>query len=177
VETNFIRERVSSRGLIRPLESESELPALQLEEIHVGAIHEHSLERYREGKAKYEDEFSSTLKRIKKERTRSLELANKGGKKPVGHLESRANSYPLDASTVGGVGATAGPFWNLSWPLDESETPPPSSIASRRNTRESVELAVIADHKPEKTTGGDSTWQHLVESLRGHDVLSDLFTE
>ena len=169
--TNFIRERVSIRGVIRPLEPEAELPALQLKADLVGAISEVSLRRYVQGKTKYDVKFSSTVKSIGKERRRNLKLAHKEGDKSLGHLESYlrkvteksdSGQQVLDSPRLQKV--TAG-SWNWSWALDEDERPPPSSIVSRRDTWEARQLARIADIMPENTLSGNNLWQHLVTFL------------
>ena len=168
---NFIRERVSTRGVIRPLEPEDKLPGLQLKESLVGALCESSLRRYMQGKAKWDGKFSGTTKSVDKERRRNLKLAHKEGDKAMGHLESylqkateRSNSgfNVLDSPRLQKV--TAG-SWNWSWALDEDEHPPPSSIVSRRDTWEARQLAMIADIMPENTMSGNNLWQHLVTFL------------
>lgn len=137
----------------------------------VGVVSEHSLRRYLQGKAKFDAKFSSTLKRIGKERDRNLRLAHKEGDKSLGHLES----YLRKATEKSDSGEdvldsprfqkfTAG-SWNWSWALDEDEHPPPSSIVSRRDTWEARQLAMIADIMPENTLSGNNLWQHLVTFL------------
>ena len=162
---------MSIRGVIRPLEAEAELPACQLKADLVGAVSETSLRRYIQGKAKYDEKFSGTLKSIVRERKRNLKLARKEGDKSFGHLESYLRRITeksdngqdvLDSPRLQKV--TAG-SWNLSWALDEDEHPPPSSIVSRRDTWEARRLAMIADVTPENTFSGNNLWQHLVTFL------------
>lgn len=170
-ETNFIRERVSIRGVIRPLEPEAKLPALQLREDLVGTICELSLRRYIQGKAECDSRFSGALKSIDKKRKRNLKLAHKEGETSIGHLESylrrvteRSDSGldVLDSPRLQKVSAGS---WNWSWALDEDEHPPPSSIVSRRDTWEARQLAMIADITPENAISGNNLWQHLVTFL------------
>jgi len=153
------------------LESEADLPALQLAADVVGAVSERSLNRYLQGKHKYDDKFSGTLKSISKERERNLKLARKEGDESLGHLESYLRKVTeksdggenvLDSPRFQKV--TAG-SWNWSWALDEDEHPPPSSIVSRRDTWEARQLAMIADIMPENTMSGNNLWQHLVTFL------------
>ena len=162
---------MSIRGVIRPLEAEAELPAFQLKPDLVGAVSETSLRRYIQGKCKYDDKFSGTLKSIARERKRNLKLAHKEGDKSLGHLESYLQRVTeksdsgqdiLDSPRLQKV--TAG-SWNWSWALDEDEHPPPSSIVSRRDTWEARRLATIADITPENTFSGNNLWQHLVTFL------------
>ena len=157
--------------MIRPLEPETELSALQLKADLVGSISELSLRRYIKGKAKYDGKFSGTLKSVEKERQRNLKLAHKEGDISLGHLESYlqkatekydSGENVLDSPCLQKV--TAG-SWNWSWALDEDEHPPPSSIVSRRDTWEARQLARIADITPENTFSGNNLWQHLVTFL------------
>ena len=170
-ETNFIRERVSIRGVVRPLEPEAELVALQLEADAVGAISGPSLRRYIQGKKKYDAKFSGTIRGIDKARKRNLKLAHEEGDKSLGHLESYlqrvteksdSGQNVLDSPRLQKVAAGS---WNWSWALDEDEHPPPSSIVSRRDTWEARQLAMIADIMPENTLSGNNLWQHLVTFL------------
>lgn len=170
-ETNFIRERVSIRGVIRPLEPETELAALQLGAGVIGVISLPSLRRYIQGKAKYDTKFSGTIKSVCKERQRNLKLARKEGDKSLGHLESYLQKVTEKSDSGQDVlgsprlqKVTAG-SWNWSWALDEDEHPPPSSIVSRRDTWEARQLAMIADIMPENTLSGNNLWQHLVTFL------------
>jgi hypothetical protein len=157
--------------VIRPLEPEAELPALQLKDNLVGALCENSLRRYLEGKAKWDGKFSGTLKGVEKERRRNLRLAHKEGDKSMGHLESYLQKVTEISDT--GVNVLDSPrlhkvtsdSWNFSWALDEDEHPPPSSIVSRRDTWEARQLAMIADIMPETTMSGNNLWQHLVTFL------------
>jgi len=162
---------VSIRGVIRPLEPEAKLSALQVKADLVGVVSELALRRYIDGKTKHDVKFSGTLKSIAKERKRNLKLAHKEGDKYLGHLES----YLQKATEKSGSGLdvldsprlqkfTSG-SWNLSWALDEDENPPPSSIVSRRDTWEARKLAMIADIMPENTLSGNNLWQHLVTFL------------
>lgn len=157
--------------MIRPLEPEADLPAMQLKEDLVGAICEHSLQRYINGKGEWDRKFSRTGKGIDKERKRNLKLARKEGDKYMGHLESylqkvteRSNSGldVVDSPRFQKV-ASGSCIW--SWALDDDEHPPPSSIVSRRDTWEARQLAMVADIMPENTMSGNNLWQHLVTFL------------
>ena len=153
------------------MEPEAELVALQLKADLVGAVSEHSLRRYIQGKTKYDSKFSGTTKSIGKERKRNLKLAHKEGDKYLGHLgsylqkaveKSDSGENILDSPRLQKVAAGS---WNWSWALDEDEHPPPSSIVSRRDTWEARQLAMIADIMPESTMSGNNLWQHLVTFL------------
>lgn len=167
VGANFIRERVSIRGVIRPLEPETKLPAFQLEEDHVGAICERSLRRYIQGKTKYDNKFSGTLKGVKKERKRNLKLARKESDKFTGFFESSPQKIPERTDNGPNLRVQKAAAGSWGWPrtLDQDEDPPPSSIVSRRDTSEARQLAMVADLTPEHTISGNNLWQHLVTFL------------
>ncbi|CDO75842.1 hypothetical protein BN946_scf184346.g3 [Trametes cinnabarina] len=71
----MIRERVSTRGVIRPLEAESELSAFRLPPELVGAISELAVRRYMDGAAKFGRKFARAAKAVEKARRRNLERA------------------------------------------------------------------------------------------------------
>lgn len=159
---------MSIRGVTRPLESEAELSAFKLGADLVGVVSERSLRRYIEGKTKYEDKFSGTIKNIRKERKRNVKRAHKEGDKSLGHLESYLQK--VQEKSDSGQNAPGSPrlqkfSWSWYWKLDEDEHPPPSSIVSRRDTWEARQLARIADIMPESTFSGNNLWQHLVTFL------------
>jgi len=166
VETNFIRERVSIRGVIRPLEPEAELPAFKLDPALVGVISEPSLRRYIQGKAEYEDKFCCARNKVAKERKRHLELARTEGDRSLAHLESYLNpgsgQSVLDGPRSQKVVVDS---WNWSWAMDDDEHPPLSSIVSRRDTREARRLAMIVDVMPENGLNGNNLWKHMVSFL------------
>lgn len=162
---------MSIRGVIRPLEPEAELPALQLKANLVGVVSELSLRRYIQGKAKFDNKFSGTLKSVAKERMRNLKLARKEGDVSLGYLESYLRKVTENSDSGQDIlesprlqKVTSG-SWNWSWALDEDEHPPPSSIVSRRDTWEARQLAMIADITSENTFSGNNLWQHLVTFL------------
>jgi len=170
VGTNFIRERVSIRGVIRPLEPEAYLPAFKLKPEHVGVISETSLRRYIQGKAEYEDKFSDTRRSIAKERERNLKLALEEADKSLGHIESCLWEFAEESES--GQTVLGSPRFlkvaargrNWSWALDD-EHPPPSSIVSRRDTRDARQLAMIVDIVAENALNGNNLWQDMVSFL------------
>lgn len=165
----MIRERVSTRGEIRPLEPESELSAFQIAPEDVGAIPELSIRRYMDGKAKYDKKFASTTKQIEKQRQRNYNLAKKEGVRTMSQLqeylakaeEEEKHRKSMEERKNFAVSGS----WNWGWALDGDERPPPSSIASRRDTEEARTLAKIADFMPENTLSGNNLWSHLVNFL------------
>ena len=113
----MIRERVSTQGIIRPLEPESELPATQVPPERIGTPSEHALRRYIEGHARFEKEFADAIQRIAKDRQRQ-----------------RAQQHDDDDDDSAG--------WNI---LSADERPPLGSIVARRNTKEALRFAHVAD--------------------------------
>jgi len=68
----MIRERVSTQGMIRPLEHE-DLPAFRLSPQLVGAIPESVMERYMAAKQAADQKFASAIKGIENARARIVE--------------------------------------------------------------------------------------------------------
>ncbi|CAE6346975.1 unnamed protein product [Rhizoctonia solani] len=173
---NMIRERVSTSGVLRPLEPESELPACNVPLEDIGAINAAAVKRYLEGQALWDIKFSGTLKSIAKTRVKNLELARKEGRKSMGALagalangtlkdgEGREENGGSPSSSVTFLGSSN---WSMSWAL-EGENPPPSSIVSRRDTAEARQLAICADRdlSSEGTKmSGNNLWNVVVDFL------------
>lgn len=125
-QEGIIRERVSIKGLISPFEPKDNVLHPTDEQMESNLTL--SLERYKEGKAKYDRLFSGVLKDIKDERQ----------SRPV--RQKNETCPPQD------------------------ETPPPSSVVSRRNTWEVRELAEIVDLKPKNE---ENLLQGLITLIKG----------
>ncbi|KAI0301664.1 Alpha/Beta hydrolase protein [Multifurca ochricompacta] len=156
----MIRERVSTQGVVRPLEDESKLPAFQLASSDVGVIQESVLRRYLAAKEQADQKFASTIKSIEKQRARNVERASR-------ELAQRASAlrdvlrhgvgccHYNNSDGGGGDGDGDGDDgmekshhryrWRLAWALDPEERPPPSSIVGRLDTEEASRLARAAD--------------------------------
>ncbi|KAK7472430.1 hypothetical protein VKT23_000545 [Stygiomarasmius scandens] len=161
MKSAMIRERVSTRGAIRPLEPEEELDAMKVPQDVIGNLSELAVRRYIEGKNKYDKKFASTIKAIEKQRNKNLERAKKDTIKNMNVLQHSLDREAQQAKQNGnGNGATDGAMsdqrqvkdgllassgWIWAWALDENERPPPSSIVSRRDTSEALRLARVAD--------------------------------
>jgi hypothetical protein len=74
-ENIMIRERVSIRGVLRPLEPKSEIPPLSLPLHRLGKINESVARRYLIGQDLWAKKFSKTAKKIELKRRKNLELA------------------------------------------------------------------------------------------------------
>ena len=62
MQDTMIRERVSTRGVIRALEPESELSAFRLPPELIGEISELAVRRYMDGTQKFGKKFGKTAK-------------------------------------------------------------------------------------------------------------------
>ncbi len=116
----MIRERVSTQGVIRPLEHQDDLPAFTLPAHLVGVIPERVLSRYMSAKHAADAKFASTIRNIEKMRRRNIERACR----------------ELAQQPAGG--------WRREWALDQDERPPPSSIVGRLDTEEALRFAGAA---------------------------------
>ncbi|KZP28521.1 alpha/beta-hydrolase [Athelia psychrophila] len=170
----MIRERVSTRGVIRPLEPESDLDAFQVPEEIIGNFSELAVRRYLDAQAKFDKKFHGTQKVIDKRRQRNLELAKNDIFRNMATLQgdvsnSKGKKLPKRKETVqkgimAGLQAASG-SWSWAWALDAGERPPPSSIVSRRDTTEARRLARVAD---QAGLDDDNTW------MSGNQLWSSL---
>lgn len=107
----FTRERVSVKGVVRPLEPASDLDAMKMSPEFVGTMSVSAAERFIEGHKLFREKFSHTAKAIERHRMENLR---------------RAENYEEKG-------------W--AWPLDEGEVPPPGCNVVRRDTKEARRLA------------------------------------
>jgi hypothetical protein len=154
----MVRERVSTQGVIRPLEPESELDAMTVPPHIIGEFSELALKRYINAKSMFDVKFASTIKAINKRRESHLNKVNAA--------EEKKKSNQIKAPENGAANADN---WIWAWALDGQEHPPASSIVSRRDTEEAIALAKIADQaaggQDERMMTGNNLWQMLVGSL------------
>jgi hypothetical protein len=162
----MIRERVSTQGVIRPLEAEHELAAFTVPPENIGKLSELIIRRYLDAQAKFDKKFRGSMKAIDKHRLRNLELDSSDTKKSMNDLQHSLNRYKnrsMDDSTRNEDvnGPIDSGYWSWAWVLDEQERPPPSSIASRRDTAEARRLAKIADEsvfQNDKSLSANNFW-------------------
>jgi acetyl esterase/lipase len=172
---HMIRERVSTRGLIRPLEPETDLPAMQVPSDLIGIIPERAIQRYVTAKARSDKKFAHAIRRIEKKRLRNIDRASRDMNQHIAALQhylDRETQAAAAASTLKGTGADkterTTSCWNMAWALDEDERPPPSSIVARRDTEEALKLARVADKAvlaSERTLSANNLWNVIVSSL------------
>jgi hypothetical protein len=158
-QQDMIRERVSTQGIIRPLEPEPELPAMQLPPEKVGTHSEHAVRRYVTGNARSTKKFARAIRHIEKHRQRNIDRASRDTNQQIAALQQY-----LERETK--TGAPDVVAWALA--LDADERPPPSSIVARCDTVEALELARVAD-KPvlesEQALSANNLWSVVVGFL------------
>lgn len=166
----MIRERVSTQGIIRPLEPADKLDALHVPPAIIGVLSERAVRRYLEGKAVFDQKYAKESLTIEKERNRNIDLARKDITRNLTQLQElqsgRAPGKQKETSQAfrDGLESSTG-TWGWAW---ADERPPPSSIVSRRDTDESRRLARIADHsvlQDELHMNNNSLWAVIVNFL------------
>lgn len=174
----MIRERVSTQGVIRPLESEDKLPATTVAPELIGVVSELAVRRYLEGHDKFQRKFQNQYKQIEKQRIRNIKRAKEETERSLPQLQEalfREEDDPQDkrAASAKAKGkriadalrtTTGSGSWTWAWALDE-EHPPPSSIAARRDTQEARTLARVADHSEEGGLSGNTLWSMITTFL------------
>ncbi|KAF8514646.1 lipase/ esterase [Hysterangium stoloniferum] len=171
----MIRERVSFQGVIRPLEPESEIPALLFPVEYIGVLLEPIARRYVESQALWEKKFAKATKRVASERKKNLELAEGEALHTVLNTTTHSSMSSILKKTrnVAQLKSDSEPGLHIracSWAL-ENERPPRSSIVSRRDTAEALHLAKVADLgvEPEESRfSGNRLWSVLVNFLTAH---------
>ncbi|KAJ7782646.1 hypothetical protein B0H16DRAFT_1493861 [Mycena metata] len=176
----MVRERVSTRGVLRPLEPEAELLAFSVPPETICVVSELAVRRFIEGTERWDRKFASAYKTVEKHRHRNLERAKKDTVRNMHVLQNfigrevdaKAKKKEEKTETVMGIKdgllASSG-SWSWAWALDANENPPPSSIVSRRDTQEALRLARIADQpmlqSEEHSMTGNNLWTVVVNFL------------
>ncbi|KAG1746357.1 hypothetical protein EDB19DRAFT_1631628 [Suillus lakei] len=172
----IIRERVSTSGVLRPLEPEADLDVFHTPLEIIGVLSELAVRRYMEGKGKFDKKFAKDRHAIQKQRHRNLELSRKDVLKNIAQLHNSHGSQSKNGKgkareTVKGIKEgleAASASWSWAWALDVDERPPPSSIVSRRDTDEARRLARIADQavlQEHSQMSANSLWAVIVDFL------------
>ncbi|KAJ7496886.1 hypothetical protein FB451DRAFT_1209127 [Mycena latifolia] len=179
----MVRERVSTRGVLRPLEAETDLVAFSVAPENIGVVSELAVRRFLDGTQRFDHKFASTIKTVEKHRQRNLERAKKDtvrnmsvlqnfiGREAEAKAKGSTDGGRTDKTVMGvkdGLLASSG-SWSWAWALDANENPPPSSIVSRRDTQEALRLARIADQTmmegEEHSMSGNHLWSVMVNFL------------
>jgi hypothetical protein len=179
---NMVRERVSTRGALRPLEAEADLSAFTIAPENIGVVSELAARRFLKGTQRWDRKFASAAKTVEKHRQRNLERAKKDTVRNMNVLHNfigreaeakgKGKATPDADKTVNGIKdgllASSG-SWSWAWALDANENPPPSSIVSRRDTQEALRLARIADQpmlqSEEHSMTGNNLWSVITNFL------------
>lgn len=157
---HIIRERVSTNGILRPLEPESELPGCTLPIEKLGVVSETAAKRYLEGQALWDKKYKGAAKKAEKNREKHLARAIVQSGKVLDKIQGKMHNVrtkgagsaasqdvtdrEADEAIAGGAlnEVTSeedihvmlnAPTWTWSWALDD-ENPPPSSIVARGDT-------------------------------------------
>ncbi|KAG6332273.1 hypothetical protein ID866_6813 [Astraeus odoratus] len=163
----MIRERVSTRGEIRPLEPNDQLVAFSVPSHMIGVISELCVRRYLQGKATFDKKFAKEREWVEKRRRRNNALAKESSKVILGIRELRDDKPSGKSHLRDGLDPSSG-HHGWAWALDEDERPPPSSIVSRSDTDEARRLARIADQavlQDDVHVSGNSLWAIIVNML------------
>lgn len=100
-EAIMIRERVSTNGVLRPLEPESEIPILTLPSNRLGRINEGVARRYLKGQGLWAKKFGQTAKKIETLRKKNLEAAKCETISTVESIVSPCIGFPVHLETDG----------------------------------------------------------------------------
>ena len=146
----MIRERVDIRGLLRPLEDEHLLQALQMPIENIGKIKSGPVSRYLTGQELWDKKYKRTAKRVDKERAKNEAKAHAMLEQAAneGLLESMSEVTEEKRTLQRGGEQSESKRFEDGWadlaafgPLDlQGEVPPPSAIAGRRDTPDALEL-------------------------------------
>ena len=176
----MIRERVSTQGLTRPLEAESDLDAFKIDPNMIGNMSELVIRRCISSEAHFRQKFSSTYESIDKSRKKNLEREAKEEGKRFDAMRASASNFSNLSPSSGNhakfrQSVLDSPGWGYAWALDENERPPPSSIAARRDTVEARQLALIADRAVVADTSemnANSLWSIVMNFLTPPDQMN-----
>ena len=167
-DCDMIRERVSTKGVVRPLELETELDALQLQSEYVGRLSERTINRFLKEREIFHKKFSHNVNSIEKHRRRNLERSKHDTIKRLGFLRQFLQKFDEVETEKRNETVVFSPRWSWAWALDEEEDPPPSSIVSRRDTEEARKLAEVADQAvlgEDHAVSGNNLWSVVINFL------------
>ena len=162
----MIRERVSTKGIVRELEPEEELPAMDMTLDSIGVVNELSVKRYLEAQAIWEKRFKETLKSVAKQRKRHIDAADAEDTSRFTKLKASVLSKDKDDEEKNKI--INSPKWSWGWAVAGDENPPPSSIVARRDTAEARRLSKFADEiieEKESRISGNNLWAMIVNAL------------
>ena len=138
----MVRQRVDIQGRVRQMEAREEIPCLKLSASDIGLLREAPARRWLEGQQKWDRKFKGTAKSVTKKRkkieeqyAKTIERAKELGL--IHSPEETASILTIDGDMYAdGANADGEIQRGRRWgPLDlDTEDPPPSAIAGRRDT-------------------------------------------
>lgn len=162
----MIRERISTKGIVRELEPEEDLPAMELTMDSIGMVNELSVKRYLDAQTVWEKRFKETLRTVAKQRKRHIDAAEIEDTSRFTKLKASVLAKERDNDEKNKIISSAN--WSWAWVIAGDENPPPSSIVARRDTAEARRLSKIADDTVEEKEGkisGNNLWAIIVSAL------------
>jgi len=137
----MIRERVSTKGVLRPLEDEAKLDGCTLPLDEIGVFNEKSVRRYLKGQKAWEKKFSGLAKSIDKTRNKNLALAKTRDLQILQRLETRLQKAEAGPSRVKMIEAPPVVI------TDDDATPSSPTHPLPSNDAESEDLSHIQAHQ------------------------------
>lgn len=162
----MLRERVSTKGIVRELEPEEDLAAMEMTMDSIGMVNELGVKRYLDAQTVWEKRFKETLRTVAKQRKRHIDAADAEDTSRFTKLKATVLSKDKDDEERNKIINSA--KWSWAWVVAGDENPPPSSIVARRDTAEARRLSKIADEvveDKESVMSGNNLWAMIVNSL------------
>lgn len=162
----MIRERVSTKGIIRDMEPEDEITALELTTGMVGMVNEIGVKRYLDAQSAWDKKFKDAMKAVSKHRKKQIASGEAEDRVRFKRLKEAVFTKDVDESEKNKV--LNSPKWSWAWVVSGDENPPPSSIVARRDTVEARRLSKIADEaveEKESSMSGNSLWTTIANVL------------
>lgn len=181
----MIRERVSIKGVVRPLEPQEELQAFTWDHNLIGVLSELAIRRYIDARDKFAKKYKATARAVEQTRRKNLAAAKQDIDRNVEALKTARNNSPGPRTRSGSLREEmqaetldlGSGRWNWAWALSHDERPPPSSIVSRRDTVEARNLARIADQAVLESDGvkfsGNNIWAVMMQALQKKNSPDD----
>ncbi|KAL5508275.1 hypothetical protein ACEPAH_5894 [Sanghuangporus vaninii] len=142
----MIRERVDIRGRVRPMEDKNDVHCLRLKADEIGLLREAPARRWLEGQQEWDRRFKNVAKKVERRRKKTVRkyenALTRARELGLVHVSISDNDSIMTSETIDESEGDGKIQKSRRWgPLDlEDEHPPPSAIAARRDTPESLTL-------------------------------------
>ncbi|KAL5530703.1 hypothetical protein ACEPAF_6961 [Sanghuangporus sanghuang] len=142
----MIRERVDIRGRVRPMEDKKDMHCLRLKANEIGLLREAPARRWLEGQQEWDKHFKTVAKKVERRRRKTIRKYEntlaRARELGLVHVSISDNDSIVTSETADETEGDGKIQKSRRWgPLDlEDEHPPPSSIAARHDTPESLAL-------------------------------------